>query len=229
MLRYKYCASFLIKIVQSEWLHYIHCYWWTQVTVGNSSKKMVFLCLPWGILDWMQCIALVMLTSAPRPLSLSHQLSKGIGWASEPVWTFLEKRKALSPARTWTPEHRTLKAFFFRVWHWIKDHMCVRLRGAVWCGHSEQCRNIHITLLWRGKCRHLLKLSLLMLFSTWNDTTSSRLVMLFIWVGPLPVTFTYPVAAEVTSSNKKLLLFICYSNVFQEALIFGAYPAYLIL
>ena len=45
------------------------------------------------------CIALLTLTSAPRPLSLSHQLSKGLGWASEPVWTFLEKRKALSPAR----------------------------------------------------------------------------------------------------------------------------------
>jgi len=43
----------------------------------------------------------------------------------------------------------------------------------------------------------------------------------------LPVTFTYPVAAEVTSGNKKLLLDICDSNVLQEVLIFGAYLAYL--
>jgi len=46
-------------------------------------------------------------------------------------------------------------------------------------------------------------------------------------VGALPVTFTYPVAAEVTGGNKKLLLDICDSNVFQEVLIFGAYSAYL--
>jgi len=46
-------------------------------------------------------------------------------------------------------------------------------------------------------------------------------------VGALPVTFTYPVAAEIISGNKKLLLDICDSNVFQEFLIFGSYPAYL--
>ena len=39
-------------------------------------------------------------SSAPRPLSVRHQLNKGLGWALEPVWIFLEKRKALSPART---------------------------------------------------------------------------------------------------------------------------------
>lgn len=125
------------------------------------------------------------------------------------------------------PRTQNLKNIFFRVWHWTEDHMCIRLCGAVWCGHREQCGNIRITILWRGKCRHLLKLSFLMLFSTWNDITSSRLVMLFSWVGALPFTFTYPVAAEGTSSNKKLLLDICNSNVFQEVLIFGAYPAYL--
>ena len=46
-------------------------------------------------------------------------------------------------------------------------------------------------------------------------------------MGTLPVTFSYPVAAEVTSGNKVLLLDICDSNVFQEVLIFGPYPAYL--
>jgi hypothetical protein len=46
-------------------------------------------------------------------------------------------------------------------------------------------------------------------------------------VGALPVTFTSPVAAKVTSNNKKLLLDICDSNIFQEVLIFGAYRAYL--
>jgi hypothetical protein len=49
----------------------------------------------------------------------------------------------------------------------------------------------------------------------------------FTYPAALSVTFTYPVAAEVTSGNKKLLLDICDSNVFQEVLIFGAYPAYL--
>jgi hypothetical protein len=34
-----------------------------------------------------------------------------------------------------------------------------------------------------------------------------------------------PVAAKATSCNKKLFLDVCDSGVFQEVLIFGAYPA----
>jgi hypothetical protein len=48
--------------------------------------------------------------------------------------------------------------------------------------------------------------------------------MLFSLVGAMPVTFTYPVAAAVTSGNKKPLLDVCDSDIFQEVFsMFGFY------
>lgn len=49
-----------------------------------------------------------------------------------------------------------LKSFSFSVWHWTTEHMWLRLCGAVWRGHRDQCGDIHGKILWRGEWGHYL-------------------------------------------------------------------------